>query len=118
MSEYIAKRIRELRLEKGYTQAQLAEMLGYTAKSSIAKIEAGKVDLPQSKIKALAEALGTTPSDILGPTERDDVNVRIQMMHENPRLGVLFDKSSKMSSKDLDAVMNIVDAILRERDND
>ena len=36
--------------------------VGYKDKTAIAKVEAGKVDLPQSKIYAFAKALGTTIS--------------------------------------------------------
>lgn len=48
------------------SQEELARMLGYKSTSTIAKIEAGKIDLPQSKIKAFADALQTTPSALMG----------------------------------------------------
>ena len=37
-------RIRETREKRGLTQQQLAEMVGYTNRSSIAKVEKGMVD--------------------------------------------------------------------------
>jgi transcriptional regulator with XRE-family HTH domain len=58
--------IKNLRLNKGLSQSELAELVGYKDKTAIAKIEAGKVDLPQSKIYALAKALSTTPSYLFG----------------------------------------------------
>lgn len=48
------------------TQEELAKLTGYTDRSSIARIEKGEIDLPQSKIKQFAEALGTTPSQLMG----------------------------------------------------
>jgi transcriptional regulator with XRE-family HTH domain len=48
------------------TQEDLAKRTGYTDRSSIARIEKGEIDLPQSKIKQFAEALGTTPGQLLG----------------------------------------------------
>lgn len=54
------------RLELGLTQEQLAQKLGYKNKSTIAKIEAGKSDLPQSKISEFAKALCTIPSQLMG----------------------------------------------------
>lgn len=48
------------------SQEELAQKLGYKSTSTIAKIEAGKIDLPQSKIKAFADALETTPSALMG----------------------------------------------------
>lgn len=44
------------------SQTTLAELVGYKDKTAVAKVEAGKVDLPQSKIIAFANALGTTTS--------------------------------------------------------
>lgn len=64
--------IRKLRIEKGISQEQLAEMTGYRSRTSISKIEAGEVDLSQSKIKIIAEALGTTPAKLLGWVGEDD----------------------------------------------
>lgn len=48
------------------TQEELARLTGYTDRSSIARIEKGEIDLPQSKIKQFAEALGTTPGSLMG----------------------------------------------------
>lgn len=58
--------IRKRRTELGMSQQELAELVGYTGKSMIAKIESGKVDLSQSKISDLADALRTTPSLLMG----------------------------------------------------
>lgn len=60
------KNIKKLRIEKGLTQEELAHLVGYTDRSSIAKIERGDVDLSQSKIAQFADVLGTTPSEIMG----------------------------------------------------
>lgn len=54
------------RLENGWTQSELAKKMGYSDKSMIAKIENGKVDLPQSKIKSFADVLGCSVSDLMG----------------------------------------------------
>lgn len=67
--ETIYKKIKRLRSEKGLSQGDLADLTGYTSRSSIAKIEAGEVDLPQSKIQLFAKALGTTPMYLLGLEE-------------------------------------------------
>lgn len=58
--------IRALREQKGLSQEALAEKAGYKDRSSIAKIEAGLVDLSQSKIAALAKALDVTPAYLMG----------------------------------------------------
>lgn len=61
-------RIRQLRIANGLTQDELALAVGYTDRSSVAKIELGKVDLPLSKVAAIAQALHTTPQELLFPT--------------------------------------------------
>ena len=58
-------RIRKRRIELDMSQAELAKLMGYADKSMVAKIESGKVDLTQSKIKAAAKALRTTFSYLL-----------------------------------------------------
>ena len=60
------KNIKNRRIALGLSQDELAQKTGYTSRSSIAKIESGKVDLPQTKIKLFAEALETTQADLMG----------------------------------------------------
>jgi len=47
------------------SQDTLAHLTGYSDRSSIAKVEAGKVDLSQSKISLFAKALGITPGELM-----------------------------------------------------
>lgn len=62
----IGSRIKNRREELNMSQDELAKKLGYESRSSINKIELDQRSLPQSKIKAVADALGTTPSYIMG----------------------------------------------------
>ena len=48
------------------SQDELARLAGYTDRSSIAKIEQGSVDLPQSKISMFAKIFRVTPSFLMG----------------------------------------------------
>lgn len=66
------KNIKERRIELGLTQEDLAIKLGYSGKSMIAKIEAGLVDLPQSKIMLFAEALNVTPLSLMGWSDEEN----------------------------------------------
>ena len=58
--------IKKYRLERNLSQTELAKLTGYTDRSSIAKIEKGSVDLPQSKIKMFADVFGVSPSKLMG----------------------------------------------------
>lgn len=64
--EEVYKNIKKRRLELGMTQSELARLAGYENRSSIARIERGDHDLPQSKIIDIARALKTTPSYLMG----------------------------------------------------
>lgn len=62
----IGERIKYRREELGLSQDELARRLGYRSRSSINKIEKDASGLPQTKIVAIANALQTTPSYIMG----------------------------------------------------
>lgn len=64
--EEVYKNIKKRRLELGMTQKELARLAGYENRSSIARIERGDHDLPQSKVVDIAKALKTTPSCLYG----------------------------------------------------
>lgn len=58
--------IKKYRNKAGMTQQELAEAVGYSDKSMIAKIEKGSIDLSESKIMQFAEVLHTTPQELMG----------------------------------------------------
>ena len=64
--EQLYTNIRTYRKLRKMSQERLAELVGYTDRSSIAKIEKGLVDLPQSKIMDIAKALNVSPGELMG----------------------------------------------------
>lgn len=62
----LGNRIKQLRMQRNMSQDELAKKIGYNSRSSINKIELGINDIPQSKIKAIADALLTTPAYLMG----------------------------------------------------
>lgn len=62
----IGKRIRLKREVLGITQEELARLLGYKNKSTIAKIENGTNDITQSKVVEFANVLHTTVAYLMG----------------------------------------------------
>lgn len=66
LTKEIGIRIRNRREELRISQEELAKKAGYTSRSSIAKIELGEVDLPQSKIISIADALYVDVGYIMG----------------------------------------------------
>lgn len=62
----VGERIKKARQDKGITQTELAEHLGYKSRSSINKIEVEGRDIPRSMVVKFAQALGVTPSYLMG----------------------------------------------------
>jgi transcriptional regulator with XRE-family HTH domain len=61
----IGDRIREARLARGLSQKQLAYALG-VSHQAVNKYEQANVDLSIGRLLALAEALGVTPTFLIG----------------------------------------------------
>ena len=72
----IGKRVKALRQQKGMTQEELANKLGYKSKSSVAHIENGR-DIPRSMVVTLADILDTTPMYLMGWEEEQKENAPI-----------------------------------------
>lgn len=60
------KNIKRIREEKGMSQEELARLVGFKSRSSINKIEMGVNDITQSKLVAIANALGVSPGELMG----------------------------------------------------
>lgn len=60
------ERIKQLRIQKGMSQQELAEKIGYKSRATMCKIEAGERDINRDKIVLLANALDTTPAYLMG----------------------------------------------------
>jgi len=59
-------RVRELRIKKGLSQEQLAELSGLH-RTYISSVELGKRNVSLINIFALAKALGVTPDKLIKP---------------------------------------------------
>ena len=88
----IGSRIRTRREELGLSQDELAKRLGYKSRSSLNKIELDQRNLTQSKIKAIADALETTPSYIMGWNETTD-NLLLKTAREKVNGDRFFEKT-------------------------
>lgn len=90
--EKVYENIKKLRIERGLSQEELARRTGYTDRSSIAKIENGKVDLTNSKIAEFARALGIDPADLMGWKTKNTPlpsNVSVPAARAIPILGTI-----------------------------
>lgn len=90
------ERINKIRCEKGMTQDELAQAVGYKSRSTIAKIESGERDAPQSMIIALAKVLDTSPSFLMGWNDNStEVSIEPSLTSKNEYKGFnILDKEN------------------------
>lgn len=62
MENRFGDNVRKFRVYRGMSQKELAERVGYTDRSMIAKIETGRTQVSQPMIMRIAEALQVNPS--------------------------------------------------------
>ena len=67
----IGQRIKQVREALGMTQAELARRMGYSARSTINRIENGSQAFPMKKLDKFAQVLDVTPAYLAGFTEKD-----------------------------------------------
>lgn len=115
--ETIYDRIRRLRKQLNLSQDELARKLGYTSRSTINKIEAGKIDISRAKIQAFADALGVTPAYLMGWDEDagyytdPEVAAYADRLKNNPDMRLLFDAAEDMTKEDIDFVVDMIERL-------
>jgi len=105
--EELYKRIKERRTALGMSQEELARKAGYTSRSTIARIEHGEINLPQSKVVDIAKALRVTPSYLMG-WEDEEVAMLTAMQEET------MEKFLMLSYEHQLVVSSIVDTLTEQ----
>ena len=123
--ETIYERIRRLRQENNMSQDELAKKTGYTSRSTINKIEAGKIDISRAKIKFFADALGVTPAYLMGWEEESEqgyytdpeVAEYAEELRTNPELRVLFSSSRNLTKEQMQEAYNFIKFLKMKEEN-
>ena len=113
----IYERIKQLRLQLGMSQAELAKKVGYEGKSAISKVENGERDISQSMIIKYAEVLHVTPSYLLTGSDSDAPShpADSRFSKEDSDLAfALWGDSSDIDEKDIEEVKRFA-AFIREK---
>ena len=110
------KNIKKLRLQMQWSQDELAKRAGYTDRSSIAKIEKGQVDLPQSKILLFADIFRVTPGELMGNDGIDDILSKFPNIHpittqRFPVLGSVSCGEPKFMDEEIDVYVDASEEI-------
>ena len=50
--------------------------------------------------------------------QEDEDQQRLEALHQVPRLGLLFERTRKMRTEDVDFMLQLTDRIIKERDGD
>lgn len=89
----IGERIKEKRIEKGWSQRELAARMGYNNHSTLARIETGHVDVTQSRIIQFAEVLNTSIAYLMGYEDKKEKSDQDDGLSENKQKLIDFAKS-------------------------
>jgi transcriptional regulator with XRE-family HTH domain len=101
------------------TQEELARLTGYTDRSSIARIEKGEIDLPQSKIAQFAEALGTTPGHLMGwDAEPEDLGAIAARVLMDPAVLNMMQEYNTLNTADQFMVRSLVSSLAAKNKKD
>ena len=62
----VGERIKEKRIELGWSQQELAKRAGYSDKTAISKIEHAGNDITLKQIKRIAKSMNVDPAELMG----------------------------------------------------
>ena len=116
----IANKIKTRRLELGLTLEEVAQAVG-VGRSTVRKWETGMIkNMGRDKIAKLAAVLQISPVELVPMPERSSTedDERLEALHQDPRLCMLFDRSRKMKPEDVDFMLQMAERILKERDGE
>lgn len=78
LHEKLAPKLRILRLEKGYTLENMAEMLRLSSTSSYSDIEKGKTDITLCRLEEIAKIFNLTAQQLLSTIDSPVFNFNFQ----------------------------------------
>ena len=111
MENEMSRKIKELRLAKGMTLEQVAEIVG-VGKSTVRKWETGMIaNMKRDKIALLAKALSTTPAYLMGwKEETSEPKVIALSEYEQMMLDLLRRVPEDKQKMVIDVIQTVLDA--------
>ena len=114
----VATRIKDRRMELGWSQRELASRMGYSNNSTLAKIELGKVDVSQARLEHFAEILGVSVAFLMGWEQIQKKNDQLVQLVTRMRKDEKFAEAVKMldevSEVQFDNIMQILAAFTQK----
>lgn len=117
--EIFTKNLRYLMEAKGITQADICRELEVSS-ATVSDWCSGKKYPRPDKMQRLADLLGVLFSTLTteGGIQDYEDRQRLEALHQDPRLGLLFDRTRKMSHEDVETMLAVAASILKERDGE
>lgn len=117
--EIFIKNLRYIMEKKGITQADICRELKIPS-ATISNWCTGQRYPRIDKMQQLADLLGVTYSTLTTETGLQDYEdqQRLEALHQDPRLRLLFDRARKISHDDVEFMIQYTDRILKERDGE
>lgn len=112
----IGERIKARRVDMKLSQRELASRLGYNDHTTLTRIEAGKVDLTQSRIMKFAEVLGVTPGYLMGwEQEPEEFGALAAQVLKDPAAVKLVRDFLALSDTDRGTVASLVSSLASKK---
>lgn len=117
--EIFVRNLRYFMKMKDITQADICRELNVSS-ATASDWCTGKKYPRVDAMQRLAELLGVRFSTLTteGGLQDYEDQQRLEALHQDPRLGLLFDHSRKMSHEDVEFMLQMAERILKERDGD
>lgn len=117
--EIFVKNLNEMMQRRGVSQSDIAKKLNVTSATVsnwCAGVKYPRIDVMQR----LADMLGIGLGELIAENGLQDVEDRdrLEALHQNPRLGLLFDRQRSMSESDIEMMIGLAERIMKERDPD
>ena len=119
MREIFVKNLRFLMEAREISQADICRELGVSS-ATVSDWCTGKKYPRVDAMQRLADLLGVRFSTLTTENGLQDYEdqQRLEALHQDPRLGLLFDRTRRMSKEDVDFMLQMADRIVKERDGD
>ena len=117
---HVGDRIKARRVSLGWSMRELAERMGYTNHSSIARIESGQADLPQSRLDQFAKVLGVSHAYLLGiiseeeNTKNDQLAQLIIRMRKDPEFLEAVSSMAALSTAEFKNIRGLLSALSKK----
>lgn len=112
----IGEKIRQRRMELGWSQRDLAEKMGYNH-STITRIEQGKVDVYQNKIVQFSKVMGVPVAYLMGWEEeqkKNDIQADIILrMRTDDKFMSAVESLYKLDSEKLESLTQMLNTLLK-----